>query len=109
MKNRFFIAVIACNILLTLSSPALATEPAVSAINGQAGITAGSVDSDTLIAVDGSVTFPLNKASGLQLDAGFGEWDSDTLGDTDITRLGLHLFACPQSATRARRHLRLAE
>lgn len=79
--------------LLLLTSIALATEPAVSAINGKAATTFGSVDSDNFFFTDGSIAFPLNNATGLQFDAGFGNWDSDLPDDIDITRYGLHLFA----------------
>ncbi len=93
MKNSIFIALLVCALQIATCANAIATEPAVAGINGKAGVTFGSVDDDNLFVADGSITFPLNPATGLQLDAGFGEWDSAAIGDTDITRLGFHLFA----------------
>lgn len=94
MHNSITRILIIVTTILFLASTALATEPAVSKINGKSGLTLGAIDGDTVFMLDGSVAFPLNDAVGLQVDVGLGEWDAGgPKGDVDITRLGLHLFA----------------
>ena len=93
MQKVFLKAFLIILLLILTTNPAAATEPAVSQINGKVGLTTGSIDNDKHFMGDGSIVFPLNNATGLQVDAGVGEWDSSSIGDTDISRLGFRLFA----------------
>src|SRR5210317_1789778 len=93
MQKVFLKAFLIILLLILTTNPAAATEPAVSQINGKVGLTTGSIDNDKHFMGDGSIVFPLNYATGLQVDAGFGEWDSSSIGNTDISRLGFRLFA----------------
>jgi len=54
-----------------------AQEPAVSGLNGKAALIGGAVDSDTTVAAIGSISVPLGKRFGAQIDGAAGEIDSD--------------------------------
>ncbi len=96
MKKSVFVALAASLVLLALSLPVLATEPAVSRLNGRADIMLGDADligsSNDIWTVSGNLAIPVTKAIGAQLDAGFGELDVNAY-DGDLTSFGLHLFA----------------
>ena len=94
MQNLFWRTSVACSLFILLAASAAATEPAVSKMNAKTGVTIGSIDGDNISTLDGSLTIPLGNPAGIQIDAGFGQWESGApVGDIDITRLGVRLFA----------------
>ena len=94
MKKLFFVALLA-SLLFTLSTHALATEPAVSKLNGRAEVLLGDADvigsGNDIWNISGNVAIPVTKTIGTQVDLGFGELDVGPV-DADLTNYGLHLF-----------------
>lgn len=85
MKKIFILL----SLLTVFSASAFAQGPAVSAINGKADITGGNLDGDGTVLGSASVSIPLGERLGLQLDAAFGDVESND----DLFGGAVHLFA----------------
>lgn len=72
---------------LSLSSGAVASEPAVSQVNGKVSLEGGDFDGKGGQAMQGNIALPIGHSFGLQLDTAFGSTNSK-----DFSGYGAHAF-----------------
>jgi len=79
--------VLICISSLLLSTAVFATGPAVSELNGKLALTGGDANSDSAGVLSGSISFPMSRNYGVQLDATGGQ-----IGGSHLEGVGAHIF-----------------
>jgi hypothetical protein len=86
-----------CFGLMFLAGPVMLANPAVSEINGKLGVMHGSMDSESTTSLEGSITWPVLKSFGVQLDGLYSTMGQQAYGyanvdDADLGGVGGHFF-----------------
>lgn len=83
--------------IILLTGAICMANPAVSELNGKFGTLHGSMDSESMTSVEGSITWPFQECFGIQLDAlyssvGQRSYGFATADDIDFGGFGAHFF-----------------
>ncbi|MDP3849665.1 MAG: hypothetical protein Q8Q59_04120 [Luteolibacter sp.] len=83
--------------IIFLTSAVSIANPAVSEINGKFGAMHGSMDSESMTSLEGSITWPIQECFGMQLDGLYSTIGQRAYGyarvdDIDFGGLGAHFF-----------------